>query len=177
MSIWKTISFTPALGEAHHAATQEGVVVPEVSSMVLHVRGVPDPVALFASFGDQPFEIMITHTMLEDGQLIHAFSLDGTVSFSAGREHIAEALRRVLPGAELVDLVGHDWPSDPFARGAWGAIKVGQLMRFIDVLDQPVGRLLFAGGDIAPQFSGLLTGAIESGARAAQRARRVLGSG
>jgi monoamine oxidase len=76
-----------------------------------------------------------------------------------------------------VDFVGHDWPSDPYARGAWGAIKVGQLMRFVDVLDKPVGRLLFAGGDIAPQFSGLLTGAIESGTRAAQRARRVVESG
>ncbi|GAB7008019.1 hypothetical protein JCM18899A_54980 [Nocardioides sp. AN3] len=32
-------------------------------------------------------------------------------------------------------------------------------------VDKPIGRLLFAGGDFAPQFSGLLTGAIESGAR------------
>ena len=176
VSMWKSISFTPALGEEHQAATDEGVVVASVTSMVLHVRGVPDPVAIFASYGDQPFEIMVTHTMLDDGQLIHSFSLDGSVTCQHGHDRIANELHSMLPGAELVNFVGHDWASDPFARGAWGALQTGQLTRFADILDKPIGRLLFATGDIAPQFSGLLTGAIESGARAAHRARSILES-
>jgi len=171
VNVWRSIEFTPALDGPHAAATREGVTIPDVSSMVLHVRGVSEPVVMLSSFGDQPFEIMVTYTLLDDGQLLQAFSVSGRVTCADGHDRIAEALREVLPEAELVDVVGHDWPTDPFALGGWGSLRPGQLTRFIDVLDRPVGPLYFAGADIAPQFSGLLTGAIESGARAARRAR------
>lgn len=174
VNVWKTIAFKPALGEEHAAATQEGMAVPTVSNMVLHVRGLSEPFAMLASFGDQPFEILATHSQLDDGQLLHAFSISGGVTCADGHDQIQEALRRVLPEAELVDFAGHDWPTDPYSLGGWASLRPGQLTRFIDVLDQPVGPLYFAGADIAPQFSGMLTGAIESGARAAQRARLAI---
>ena len=171
VNVWKTIAFTPPLGEAHEAATQEGVALPAVSNMVMHVRGVPGAVAMVAPFGTQPFEILVTYSLIDDGQLLAGYSLTGAVTCAGGHEQVEAAVRQVLPEAELVEFVGHDWPTDPYTLGGWGSLRPGQALRFVDVLDRPVGPLFFATADIAPQFPGMLTGAIESGARAAQRAR------
>jgi monoamine oxidase len=171
VDLWKTIAFTPVLGEAHQAAAREGVAMRQVSNLLMHVRGVSGPRAVLLPFGRAPFEVMATHSFLDDGQLIGGYSLTGAVTLAGGHEQVQDALRQVLPEAELVEFVGHDWPIDPYALGGWGSLRRGQTLRFVDVLDRPAGRLFFAGADFAPQFPGLLTGAIESGARAAQRAR------
>lgn len=174
VNVWKTIAFTPALSETHEAATQEGVAQPEVSNMLMHVRGVTEPFAMFAPFGELPFDIMVTRTVLDDGQLVLAVSLSGAVTCESPHEELEAAVRLVLPDAELVDFVGHDWPTDPYALGGWGSLRRGQLVRFVDVLDRPSGALFFASADIAPQFPGMLTGAVESGARAGRRAQLAL---
>ncbi|TCK21932.1 flavin monoamine oxidase family protein [Pseudonocardia endophytica] len=168
-NVWKTIEFRPGLGQVHRAATQEGVAMRDVSNVMMHVRGPAEPVVALLPVGSRPFEIMITHSVLDDGQLLAAYSLTGAVSVADGHENVQDAVRSLLPEVELVDVVGHDWPTDPYALGGWGSFRRGQALRFVDVLDRPVGSLIFAGADIAPQFPGLLTGAIESGARAARR--------
>jgi hypothetical protein len=168
--VWKTIAFKPGLGEVHAAAAEEGLAIPSVSSMVMHVRGIAGVVGALLPFGAQPFEILATYSLLEEGQLLAGYSISGAVTCADGHQQIQEALRCMLPEAELVDFVGHDWSTDPYALGGWGSFRCGQATRFVDVLDQPIGSLFFASADIAPQFPGLLTGAIESGARAAQRA-------
>jgi monoamine oxidase len=171
VSLWSTITFTPELSEAHQAATSEGVAIPTVTSMLMQVRGVTEPFVMLSSFGDQPFEIFGTHTEFEDGgQLLFGISVDGSVTCAGGHEQIQKALHSIMPEVELVDFVGHDWSADSYARGGYAALRPGQLTRFVDVLDQPVGAMFFATADIAPQFSGTLTGAVESGARAARRA-------
>jgi monoamine oxidase len=177
VNVWKTIAFTPALPEAHQAATNEGVAAPQVSQLLMHVRGVAESVVMFAPFDAQPFDLLGTHSMLEDGQLIHGFSFAGGVTCAGGHDQVEKALRQILPEAELVDFVGHDWFSDPYSMGGHGSMHPGQAQRFIDVLDQPLGSLFVASADVAPQFSGMLTGAIESGARAARRAALALAIG
>lgn len=174
VDVWKTISFAPSLGEAHAAATREGVAN-SVSNVMMHVRGVDETMVMITPFGAEPsgFEILATYRHLDDGQLLAGYSPTGGVSVGRGREGIEAALHRVLPEAELVDFVGHDWASEPYSLGGYGTLSAGQPSRFTDVLDRPVGSLFFANAEIAPQFSGLLSGAIESGARAAYRASRL----
>jgi monoamine oxidase len=177
VNVWRTITFSPQLPAIHRAATAEGVAAPALTNAVMHVRGIDDRISVFAPFGDEPFDFLFTYDQLEDGQLVTGYSMNGAVNLAAGRADLESALRRMLPRAELVDVVGHDWATDPYALGGSGSLGVGQLCRFVDVVDKPVGRLFFASGDIAPQFSGFLTGAVESGARAAYRVRRVLNGG
>ena len=100
--------------------------------------------------------------------------MSGQVDLEEGRTGVEAALRRMFPKAEVVDFVGHDWGTDPYALGGHGSFAPGQVCRFIDVVDKPAGRLFFASGDIAAQLSGSLTGAVESGSRAAYRARQLL---
>uniref|UniRef100_UPI00099214A4 flavin monoamine oxidase family protein n=1 Tax=Mycobacteroides chelonae TaxID=1774 RepID=UPI00099214A4 len=148
VSVWKTISFTPALSEAHQTATTEGVVAPNVNQMLMHVRGVPEPVGMFALPDTLAFELVGTHSMIEDGQLLHGFAFYGGISCAAGHAKIEEELRRILPQAELVDYVGHDWSTDPYSLGGHCSLNPGQGVRFLDVLDQPQDRLFVASADI-----------------------------
>lgn len=174
VNVWKTITFSPPLSDEHQAASTEGVTAPRVSQLLMHVRGVSEPVVMFAPADVLPFELVGTHSILDDGQLLHGFAFGGGISLADGHAKIEEALRQVLPEAELVDYVGHDWSTDPYSLGGHGSLRRGQAVRFIDVLDQPQDRLFIASGDISPQLSGMLTGAIESGARAAHRAVKSL---
>lgn len=174
VNVWRTMSFSPRLPEAHEAASSEGVAAPGLTNVVMHVRGIDGILNVFAPFGDEPFDFLFTYAELDDGQLLAGYSMNGRVSLAEGREKIVAALRRIAPDSELVDVVGHDWATDPYAMGGSGSLRVGQLTRFADVVDQPLGRLFFASGDIAPQFAGFLTGAVESGIRAAHRVQRTL---
>jgi monoamine oxidase len=174
VNVWKSIAFAPALPPLFAAASTEGVTASALANVVMHVRGVPETVGMLAPFGEQPFEFLFTYEQLDDGQLLAGYSMAGNIHAAGPRDALAAALRQVLPGAELVDAVGHDWGTDPYALGGSGSLGVGQLTRFVDVLDRPQGRLLFASGDLSPHFPGFLTGAVESGTRAAQRATRLL---
>lgn len=174
VNVWRTMSFSPTLPELHTSASAEGVAAPGLTNVVMHVRGLEETLNVFAPYGDEPFDFLFTYDRLDDGQLLAGYSMNGRIRMADGRQRIRDALRRVVPDAELVDVVGHDWATDPFALGGNGSLQVGQLTRFAGALDEPVGRLFFASGDIAPQFAGFLTGAVESGIRAAHRAHRAL---
>jgi monoamine oxidase len=174
-SIWKTIRFSPSLPDAHAEASAEGMSSPKLSNFMMIVNGLPKVLKVMMPHGTFPLEAVFTCDVLPDGrQTIHGFSMGGGVTMAMGRDALQSALRLVAPTAEIVDYVGHDWASDPFALGGHPTLKVGQMARFIDVLDRGVGRLFFATSDIAAQFSGFLSGALESGARAAYRVEKVL---
>jgi len=177
VGVWPSISFDPPLPEPFAAAGEEGVAAPALSNVLMHVRNLPEPINTFASYGEEPFEFLFTYELLDDGeQLLAGYSMSGSISATASLEELQTAVRRAVPEAEVVEAVGHDWGSDPYARGGNGSLQRGQLTRFVDVLDRPQGRLFVASGDVAPHFPGFLTGAIEAGTRAAQRASAVLQS-
>ncbi|MFD2497832.1 FAD-dependent oxidoreductase [Rhizorhabdus histidinilytica] len=102
--------------------------------------------------------------------------MEGALGVRDGAARMEAALRRFAPEARLAGFVGHDWGREPFSLGGSGSLKRGQMARFVDRLDRPIGRLCFAGADFAPQFAGFLTGAIES-ARAARRIGGILRRG
>lgn len=174
---WRAIRFSPDLPADHRQAATEGMAAPRLSNFIMHVRGVPGVVNSFAAAGVEPFEFTFTYRSIGGGQLLSGYAMEGGLGTRDGKARLEAALRRFAPEAELVDVVGHDWGREPFSLGGSGSLKVGQMSRFIDRLDVPLGRLCFAGADIAPQFAGFLTGAVESGARAARRIDGILGRG
>ena len=80
-----------------------------------------------------------------------------------------------MPECEIVEVGGHDWVSDPWARGMWCCFRPGQLTGSLRELQRPEGRLAFAGGDIADMWGGYIDGAIESGMTAARDVEAILG--
>ncbi|MGH3583240.1 MAG: flavin monoamine oxidase family protein [Mycobacterium sp.] len=77
------------------------------------------------------------------------------------------ALRLVTPGATALRVDGHDWNSDPWARGSWFCPRPGQL-ELLSELPTRHGSLVFAGGDLFAADPGSIEGAVRSGADAAR---------
>jgi monoamine oxidase len=172
---WKSLACSPPLPSAQLGLSQKGLGAPHLSNFIIHARGISGIVNSFAPYGSEPFDFAFTYEILnDDEQLISCYSMNGRVDPTMDRAAISEALRRIAPDAEILDIAGHDWARDPYALGGNGSLQPGQLTQIAGKFDRPVGRLLFAGADIAPQFPGFLTGAVESGARAARRASQIL---
>jgi monoamine oxidase len=69
--------------------------------------------------------------------------------------------------AELQGYYYHDWQQDPFARGAYSYVMVdGSEARA--ALAQPIEDTLFFAGEATDAEAGTVTGALQSGVRAAR---------
>jgi monoamine oxidase len=93
---------------------------------------------------------------------------------ASDRTAVELALRAFHPEAELVDWAYHDWIGDPASHGTWLTAPAGRL----DLVDPrrfaPVGRVVFAGSDIADEHAGWFEGALASGAAAATTVRALV---
>ena len=78
-------------------------------------------------------------------------------------------------GADAIDYVENDWPSEPWTRGCYGAnMGPGILSSLGPALRAPFGRIHWAGTETSPVWSGYIEGAIRSGERAAGEVRALL---
>ncbi|MGM1064998.1 flavin monoamine oxidase family protein, partial [Saccharothrix sp. Mg75] len=173
VNVWRTIRFFPALPEVHATATRQGVGVPNVRKLWLHVRGLDDDVLVNGAEGD-PFAALVSQGRLADGQLMFGINALPALDIR-DRSAVELALKAVLPEAILVDFRAHDWGVDPYARGAWALRRPGQLTTQLPAIQQPHRKVAFATSDIASGWTGFVEGAFESGLRAARQAADLLG--
>jgi monoamine oxidase len=84
------------------------------------------------------------------------------------RVAVAE-LEKLFPGSS--DLIENTatvaWPNEPYTRGAYMALAPGEVTAHWKTLQEPAGRLFFAGEHATP-IQGYMEGAVESGQRAAK---------
>jgi monoamine oxidase len=85
-----------------------------------------------------------------------------------------ESLERLRPDLDLEPdgAVLSTWDDDPWAGAAY-SLEPAPLVR--RELAEPIGRLAFAGEHLAPEFAGLMEGALRSGRHAAARVAGQLG--
>lgn len=90
-------------------------------------------------------------------------------NWSARRNMIANDLRALDSRApQLVrGFVSQSWQRDPFTRGAYALYRPGQWFGLRPQLQQPHGKVLFAGEHLA-DWQGFMEGAINTGEEAAQ---------
>ncbi len=84
------------------------------------------------------------------------------------------ALRVWRDDLEVLDVTGHGWMHDEYARETWLIQRPGQFTRHHAALQAPEGVLHFAGSDIANIWAGFFDGAIESAHRVAREVRESL---
>jgi monoamine oxidase len=172
VNLWRTIRFSPGLPAEHVAASAETVAVPVCKKLWLHVRG---DVGRFSAVGAEsgaPLGQVVPVSTLPDGQLMIAFSGDPALDVT-DQEQVQAALRLYEPAAEVAAVAAHDWGGDEFALGGWTFMRPGQLTGKLRVIQQPHGRITFAGSDIANGWVGLVEGAIESGLVAGRHAAEI----
>ncbi|MFD3946007.1 flavin monoamine oxidase family protein [Streptomyces sp. NPDC058579] len=166
-NVWNSITFRSGLPREFASASTAGIAVPHAKKIWMKVRG---DVGRFIAQGAEsgaPLIGVVPHTTLADGsRLMIGFSVDPQLDHTSTAQ-VQAALRRFVPQAVVEGIKSQDWGGDPYARGGWSFMRPLQLTRQLRTLQQPQGRLVFAGSDIASGWSGFVEGAIESGERAA----------
>jgi monoamine oxidase len=171
LNVLDQIEFTPALSTGKRAAASERHAGRGLKVQAL-VRRVP---ADFFGAGSESEALTFLSSEREvaDGVIMVGFGPDASRLDVTDAAAVQQAIRRFLPDAEVVAVRGHDWTSDPFARGVHSVFRPGQLTRYLQELQRAEGRLIFAGSDIASGWNGFIDGAVETGLRAGRDALRM----
>jgi monoamine oxidase len=173
LNVLGQIEFSPPLSSEKLAAASEGHAG---SGVKLHIR-VRGPVGGFSGLAPWPAPLTSLQTEYLDPEatVLTAFGPSGKLLDINDDGAIQEAVRRMLPGAEVEWAVGYDWNADPYSRGTWCVFRPGQLTRYLRELQRPEGRVFYASGDNADGWRGFIDGAIESGLRASREVAAALG--
>lgn len=89
-------------------------------------------------------------------------------------KQITTSFKRHLQPAELEEktqvaaFLTHAWHADPLAKGVWSCWGPGAMSAYLEELQRPHGRVIFANADWADGWRGFVDGAIERGYRAAR---------
>ena len=159
-----------ALGHKHHS---QGV------KRLFLVEGAPAGFLGISGYLGNPSartQWLFEDKRLSDGRsLMVGFSVDPTFN-SASPDEAQAAVAEFLPDAKVVATDHHDWTGDPYSLGIIRINPPGQMMRFASVMNEPEGRLAFAGSDIAdiPFSCAWMEGAVHSGHEAAHRVDALL---
>lgn len=164
VNVWRTISFSPALPASHIEASKMGIGVPHEKKLWIDLSNPSDRFVAEAPEGKgYPICFM---GRFNEGQPVIAFSVDSTFDVTDARA-VERAVQRVIPDATMRGYTATNWHVDEFALGVGAYRQPYQLTRLHAKIQQPHGRIKFAGGDIADGWSGYMDGAIESGLRVA----------
>jgi pseudooxynicotine oxidase len=167
------IEFTPALAEDKQAAIALGQASRGIK-IFIHARG--EARLQNAIRSGHPFGYVGTDELLDDGsQVLIGFGPDAEQCRPEDDAGMRAALASILPGYDLVTATAHDWLGDEFSRGTWAIHRPGWYEHHHAAMQEPEGRVLLAGSDIANGWAGFIDGAIETGIRAGRGAVALSG--
>jgi len=165
------IEFTPQLSEVKRQAIAQGQASRGIK-IFIRARGAD--LNQNSIRPGHPFGYLDTEVMLSGGeQVLIGFGPDAALCDAADTASVQRQMDQILPGYEVIEATAHDWLADPFSRGTWAIHRPGWYEHFHAAMQQPEGRVVLAGGDIANGWAGFMDGAIESGLRAGAVAARL----
>lgn len=171
INTWHDIEFSPALTGAHAAMAGEQQAGQSTKIWVL-VDNIAENT--YAVGYDTKIKWLATEYQIEQGQLMVGFGCDPDVLDVDDHEAVKAAVLELLPDANIVAVDAHSWNNDENAQGTWMAYRPGQVMKHSRALQETVGRITFAGSDLASGWAGWMDGALESGKRAAGQISEML---
>jgi monoamine oxidase len=171
LNLWADVAFDPPLAEPKRRAAAPGHPG-EVSKVIALLRGAPDS---YIGLGwHTPINAGFVTKPAADGHLFMGFSVAERVDL-ADAATVDAAVRAHLPQATVTATAGHDWVGDPFSKGTWLSVPPTWFSDgTFDALEEPEGRLAFAGSDIAAEGAGWIEGAIGSGTAAARYVQELV---
>ncbi len=174
LNVLAAITFAPPLSAGKQAAARERQASRGLKVLAL-VRGVPND--FFGMAPDShPLTFLGSEREEPEGVVMVGFGPDAQAFDVNDRQAVQQVIQQFLPEAEVVAVKGHDWTSDPLARGTWSVFRPQQLTRYLHELQRPEGRLLFAGSDVASGWNGFIDGAIETGLRVGRQVVQLVRS-
>ncbi len=126
--------------------------------------------APFVAMGghDWPLNFFQSEYVRDGRTFVVGFGPDAGAIDPSDADAIQAVLNRLVPHARVLESTGHDWVADPFAQETWPMHRLGFLSESLAALQQPFGRVLLAGSDVADGWGGFIDGAIDSGMKAAR---------
>jgi monoamine oxidase len=166
------VAFEPPLP----AAKAEGASLGQVAKgakVWFRLRGEHPP---FVALGgaDWPLNFFQVEYTLDGDTIAVGFGPDASKIDVEDPAAVQAQLARLVPGAEVLAVAGHNWVDDPLSGETWPMHRTGFLSTYLPAMQAAHGRVLFAGSDIANGWGGFIDGAIESGMGAASDAAFAL---
>lgn len=166
------LAFAPPLPAAKAAAIGRGHLGRAVKIWA-KVAGVS--VGVLATGGGGGIEWMFAERAARDGAaMVVGFGIASPFFDPARPGDVEQAVARFFPEGRLLAFDWHDWNTDPFARGAWVASRLGAEADTRHETWKRDGRLAFASSDFAAAGAGWFDAAVISGAAAAQEILQAL---
>jgi monoamine oxidase len=158
-------AFDPPLSAAKRQAARENHAGQGVKAWAI-ARGVRDDFFSLAH-GTRFDSISAMHAAPGGGVALVSFGPSAAAIDVTDDVAVADAVREVVPEAEVTAVLAHDWAGDPYSRGTWSFLRPGQVHRAWPALRAPQDRVHFAGAHTALCWPSFMDGAIESGHRVA----------
>lgn len=174
LNLIREITFEPRLSEPKARAAREGHPNRIRKGWIL-VDGAPANTILIGPGNDLLW--ISPEYEIAGATLMVAFTAPPSTLDMADQAAVQRAVEQHVPGAKVLSVDTHDWIADPYSKGGWPAHPPGRLSRDASSLQQPEGRVCFAGADLATCWIGWLEGALETGARAAADAAAIIARG
>jgi monoamine oxidase len=172
IGVLPSIAFDPPLSAAKRAAGERNHAGQGVKAWVL-ARGVPGDLCALGHGARLDFVGAIEEAT--DGVLLVCFGPSAAALDVTDHAAVADALRELVPEAEVVAVHAHDWAGDPYSRGTWTMLRPGQVHAAWSALRASEGRIHFAGAHTALRWPSFMDGAVESGHRVAAEVHAALG--
>ena len=177
------ISFTPPLEAAKSEAANSGHMNKGAKILFKLRENEKGWFAMSNGDGDSEFCFGFsdhngTSSAKPDGTYCIGFGYNGFLTDKKDASNIIDQFKKDLrPGVEVQAYLTHDWMNDPLAKGVWSCWGPYAMSKYLQSLQEPQGRVIFASADWADGWRGFVDGAVEQGQRAAQEARRLFSQG
>ncbi len=160
------IDITPALSGVQKAYADEGQAS-EALKVWVEVEGHVDNFFALAP-QDSPLTWLQSEYHLDNRTLLIGFGPSAKRLDPEDEVAITAAVHAFLPDAKVLSVKAHNWLEDEFAKGVWGVTRPNQATDLLPHFQEPIGRMVIAGSDVAQGLNGFMDGAVESGLRAAR---------
>ncbi|KAM0489803.1 hypothetical protein ACHAP8_012218 [Fusarium lateritium] len=170
LNVLKTITFEPTLNMLKQKALEKGHISAgaKIHYRLRHIT----PPWYYHGLPPTPFCFAFTDhngTKKEnDGTYCIGFGLNGYFPDIKKSEEVIGAFNHHIGADNEVDgYLSHDWVKDPFSRGTWACWGPSSSTVYLQELQLPHGRVMFASGDTANGWRGFIDGALEQGKKVA----------
>jgi lysyl oxidase-like protein 2/3/4 len=174
------INISPPLSHLRQSAIAEGHIN-KGAKIHFKLRDTePGWFATANSFGNSPYVFAFsdhngTQKSSPLGTWCIGFGYTGQLTDKKDHKHIIEEFRNAIhPSANVEAYSTHDWMDDPYSKGAWACWGPNCASRYLQELQKPHGRIIFASADWANGWRGFVDGAIERGQEAVKDTIAVL---
>jgi lysyl oxidase-like protein 2/3/4 len=173
------IKFNPSLSPLRTAAIKEGHINKGAKIHFKLRETLPGFFWTSDGYGDSSFVFAFsdhngTQPTGPAGTWCIGFGYNGKLADKKDARHIVGSFKKdIMPDVGVEAYATHDWMNDPYAKGVWACWGPNG-SRYLEELQKPHGRVIFASADWADGWRGFVDGAIERGQVAVQDVTEML---